>query len=350
MLVVFVHLGANPSPCLNEMAKIAYHHSESARVVLITNEPGLHPYFPGEIVEYVRQIHNPWFDSFAKRRKELSEIAGGYWSHTLERLFALTAVYEVMGDSMLVHVESDVYLNLEQKTLSEITRNKSRILVPRYSSELGIASVLLARDRNVLSDGLNELKRILVEDDDLSNDMNLLGAALNLGVLEELPSDPNYPIVIEKKASGQAKFIFDGAALGQYFFGQDPFHTNGRRISGHVNPDAKFDSSKFHYEIRKSYQNNQNSLFVNGIEVLNLHVHSKLKLVPAAIKDEIWGRSLKEANHQINRKPDDFRPDVIHTQQISFVNRFRVARRHGLLISTFKALRRRLRKVMKSNE
>jgi hypothetical protein len=350
MLVVFVHLGANPSPCLNEMAKIAQHHSTSAQVVLVTDKPELHPHFPGGIVEYIRKTHNPWFDSFAKRRKELSEIAGGYWSHTLERLFALTAVYEVMGDSMMVHVESDVYLNLERETLSGITRDKSRILVPRYSSELGIASVLIVRDRNVLRDGLTELQRILIEDVDLNNDMNLLGAALKLGVVEELPSNPNFPIVLEKRDLGQAKFIFDGAALGQYFFGQDPFHTDGRRISGYVNADAKFDSSGFHYEIRKSYQNKQNVLFVNDVEVLNLHVHSKLKLSPADIKDLIWERSVKEANHQIDRKQDDFRPDVIHTQQISFVNRFRIARRRGFLISTVKAIHRRVIKALGTNE
>ena len=350
MLVVFVHLGANPSPCLNEMAQIAKHHSTSAQVVLITDKPELHPHFPGEIVEYSRKSHNPWFESFSKRRKELSEIAGGYWSHTLERLFALAAIYELLGDRMLVHVESDVYLNLDQETLSGITRDKSKILVPRYSSELGIASVLLARDKYVLSNGLNELKRLLIEDVELNSDMNLLGAALNLGVFEELPSNPNFPLVLEKKEFGPTQFIFDGAALGQYFFGQDPFHTNGRRISGYVNPDAKFDSSRFHYEIRKSYQNDQNALFVDDIEVLNLHVHSKLKLTPVDIKDPIWDRSVKEANHQIDRTPDDFRPDVIHTQKISLVNRFRIARRRGLINSTVKAIHRRARKALGTHE
>ena len=85
-----------------------------------------------------------------------------------------------------------------------------------------------------------------------------------------------------------SKVVFDGAALGQYLFGQDPFHTNGQRISGFVNQETDFDASEFTYSIRTSQNSGIETAYIDDVEILNLHIHSKLELPPIGDRVQLW--------------------------------------------------------------
>lgn len=342
MIVAFVHLGKNPSPTLNSMARAAAFHEPSAKVLLITDLPQLHQQFPGSLIKYDRRLHNRWFKKVISRRREITKIAGGYWSHTLERLFALNVLIPTLGNQTLIHLESDVYLNMSSEIAKSITQNLDRIAVPRFSSDLGIASIFVAKNSEVLERSLSELKEILISDSLIDSDMKLLGKALNDGTIAELPTHPSKPLKLAPNGKMISEYIFDGAFLGQYLFGQDPFHTDGRRISGYVNPSAQFDPTKLKYSIKQSLQNSRSAIFIDDIEILNLHIHSKIELLPVDSTNERWMQAIKEGNHEVGRITDDFTPNIIHTQPIGLINRLRIAKRKGLTRSITNAIIKRI--------
>jgi hypothetical protein len=328
-----VHLGKNPSPCLENMAIAAVHHNPEAMAVLITDAPDLHKEFPGRIVEYSRARHNPWINKYIAKRKEISQIAGGYWLYTTERLFALNALTEIDDEISIIHLESDVYLNLNQDVMDSILTLLHKPAIPRYTNELGIASILISPDLHKLLKALKALEQALSENPEIDNDMHLLGHALNSGIFQELETNPNQPAQFIDEQGLIHNYVYDAAAIGQYLFGQDPFHTEGRRISGYINPNSKFNASEFAYSIRLIESTGKESLFIDEVEVVNLHIHSKLKLPIISSHSPIWQKALNEANRRIERTPDDYQPNLIHTQPISIVNRLRLARKRGFFKS-----------------
>ncbi len=327
-LLTFVHLGSNPSPCLLSMANIAQHHNSSIDLVLVTDKPELHAQFPGRLVDYKRSEINPWMKKFISKRREITDIAGGYWLHTLERIFALRAVIPYVNNQVFIHIESDVYFSMSEKAVEVAATKLSSLAVPRFSETRGIASIMISPSKQKLIEGLDNLQKILEGNPRIDNDMLLLGTALNSGILEELPTNPRKNMVLS-----DSKVVFDGAALGQYLFGQDPFHTNGQRISGFVNQETDFDASEFTYSIRTSQNSGIETAYIDDVEILNLHIHSKLELPPISASQGIWKTAIAEANGLIARTPDAFRADVIHTKKISFINRIRIASRRGLIMS-----------------
>lgn len=344
-LLAFVHLGTNPSPCLICMAENARHHNSNIELALITDKPELHTQFPGGLITYQSLEVNPWLQKFVSRRREIKDIAGGYWLHTLERIFALRAVLPLMEDQVFVHIESDVYMNMSEYSAHQIATKLNSLAVPRFSADRGIASIMISPSRSLLISGLNELQEILISEPTIDNDMSLLGYALNSRKLEELPTNPTRPMTILGKNREELKVVFDGAALGQYLLGQDPFHTGGKRISGFVNRDTDFNSSGYTYSIQKSQQSQTESIFINEVEILNIHVHSKMVLPPISSQEGVWSQAIGEANGTVQRKLGDYTPDVIHTQPINLLNRMRIAKRQGLVKAIVNALTRRIDKV-----
>lgn len=324
------------------MAIAATYHNPKAIAVLITDAPELHKEFPGKIVHYSRERHNPWINKYIAKRKEISQIAGGYWLYTTERLFALNALTELDDEIAIIHLESDVYLNLNQDVTGKILSLLHKPAIPRYTKELGIASILVSPDLQKLLMALEELERALRENPQIDNDMHLLGHALNFGIFQELETNPNQPAQFIDEQGLMHKYVYDAAAIGQYLFGQDPFHTEGRRISGYLNPNSKFDASEFTYSIRSIESTGQELLFIDEVEVVNLHIHSKLKLPIISSQSPIWSQALKEANGQIERAADDYQSNLIHTQPISILNRFRLARKRGFSTSLYRHIKKRV--------
>lgn len=315
------------------MGSAAARHNPIAEIVLITDYPNLHQDFCGKIILYDRGTSNPWIKKYISKNREKLQIAGGYWLFTLERLFALSVLLREYDDFILVHIESDVYLNMPSEIMASLSKSTSITSVPRYSQELGIASIFFAPSKQSLADALTALRELVKTNTKIEGDMELLGLALKLGVLAELTTNPKDPLVLQLRNGSDTKVIFDGAAYGQYLFGQDPFHTNGQRISGFINENSGQKPDLVHYELKINRDGIGQSLFVDGIQLLNVHVHAKLPLNEMSCDDKIWKRALDEANGITVRIPDEYVADRIHTQKIFFINRFRIARKRGLGIS-----------------
>lgn len=341
---VFVQLGKNPSPTLSSMAHSAKNFNKNTQLFLISDFPNIWKDFPGEIIGYEPTHRDEFISKFAKKYPELYSIAGGYWLYTLERLFALERIYDVLNyNSSFLHVESDVLTLLNDDEFELLKQRAKRIACPRFSANRGVASVLFVPNQSVLETTINCFTQILNEPKAPKNDMDLLGVCLNKGIIDELPTLPEHAW---ENSQGE-KLVFDGAAYGQYLFGQDPFHTDGERISGFQNPDFGLKLQETRWEILESEANQASSLIYSHrgerYRVLNLHIHSKIILNPPRLDSTRWIVALREANGEVSRIADQYQPNQIHTIKISLLNRFRIARRKGLVSAVSDAITRRIR-------
>ena len=189
--IVFVQLGENPSPSLMSMANSSKGSANSVKIYLITDLPESWEDFPGEIVNYQKKHRDEFILKFIKRNPELNSISGGYWLYTLERLFALKRIYDVLTPAAsFVHLESDVLSLLHDSDFQLLREKVKRVACPRFSKDRGIASVFFVPNEIEYDRTLKAFTHILNGPDAPRNDMDLLGACLNSGQIEELPSLP----------------------------------------------------------------------------------------------------------------------------------------------------------------
>jgi hypothetical protein len=297
------------------------------------------------LIMYDKSKREDFISNLAKKNKDMEEIAGGYWFFTFERLYALESIYSKIDyDQPFLHFESDVLPMLLHKDLNLFTDRNLRTAVPRFSRSRGIASVLYSPSHKDFKRFLMLLNNYLTDSKQQINDMELLGLALNDGEIDELPTTPKDAwLDVDGK-----RLIFDGAAIGQYLFGQDPFHTEGRRISGFINPDFQPNLQSWKWEI--VLNGPQPPLLKINVEnldlrVLNLHLHSKIILSEPNFGDD-WTRAINEANGSIPRVAGELTQNSIHTSRISIQNRFRAARRKGLSRSIAAYLLRRVKRAL----
>jgi hypothetical protein len=341
MKVVFVHIGENPTPTLFKAAEIAGQSLPEAEICLISDQQNLLRDFPGTRVQYNPDLVQPFLRSFIKKNKELKNLAGGYWLNTIVRLFALIQVAQLKPDETTIHLESDVYLYATIDDLIGYQFSQEFISYPRLSRSRGIASILYSPNLKTLEEFLFNLQKILNENNGLTNDMDLLGNALNMEIAKELKSVPGVNV-----ESAGGNYIFDGAALGQYLLGVDPVHTSGSVVGGFQNSDYPIELSNLNWSIPKPGK------IVIGYkemkyEVLSLHAHSKEILGYPDINNDRWKQIIREANLEVPREINlrDFKN--IHLGIPSFRNRIRIARKNGFLNHLRKYLNRRLKTVMK---
>jgi len=90
------------------------------------------------------------------------------------------------------------------------------------------------------------------------------------------------------------------------------------------------------WEISSENNSKNQSVYFNikgeNIRLLNLHIHSKRLLPNVSKNDLIWINALREANGEKIRTESEHIPDLIHSQRISIINRFRIARKNKLLM------------------
>lgn len=327
LLVAFVHLGRNPSPTLNWYAQICSDALTSSDVVLISDYPELHTDFPGKVISVKDSKINTGVSRFIKSNKAYQSISGGYWRYTTERLFVLAELVNHFElDRPVLHIESDVLINSDEQTLVAAAQKIKKTSTVRYSKDSGIASILISPSLSQLQIDLERLERVLTSKPSTYSDMSLLGAALNEGILAELPRYPESDWV--QVGSPSTFTIFDGAAIGQYLFGLDPIHTGHRQISGYLNPNFEIPLNTCSWHIRSAYRGSKQQVMLTYENVrlipLCIHIHSKILIQPPDSEDPEWQRFISEANGSVDRKPGPLQKSDIHSQELTLTNRLRL--------------------------
>jgi len=314
--IVFVHLGKNPSPTLISSAKYARITNPNARVLLLTDRIKDWKAFPGEVIA-IKDSQNRNTRHIVKGASYLEKIAGGYWVNTYERIFVLSQLEEILDlETLIVHIESDVLIQDEkilQNALSGI--ELKGIGVPRMNENQGIASILISPNFGELNKALSLLKKLAIKyPEKCSTDMNLLGLALNLGIISELPTWKSQNSIPDGLGN---YFLFEGAAVGQYLFGLDPIHTKNIRVSGFENPTFPVKLSNLKWATQENavyaYEGQQKYWFTN------LHIHSK-EVLCTPLEDPVrWSEAISEANMEVPRKFQENIPEVIHSSGYSLL-------------------------------
>jgi len=323
-VIAFVHLGRNPTPTLNWYAKLAIQNNKDSEVVLLTDFPKLHEDFSGRVIHYERNKEFSGLLRFKQKNQAYSSVAGGYWLYSLERIFALNELNKAYGENRpVIHLESD-NLALFTKEAIEFCLNRiKKTSVVRYSSDDGIASILISPSLKTLLADLEQLSKMLFINPTTRSDMSLLGEALNSGVFGELPSLPHENWKLPEES--ETYLVFDGAAIGQYLFGLDPVHTENRQISGYINDSYPLPLNKAFWTLDNNQRHQLKiSLQEKTLIPMNLHVHSKILINRPDASDEDWKRYISEANNFLKRRESEEVPDYIHTGKISINNRIRL--------------------------
>ena len=330
--VVLVHFGINPSPTLLQFAQMAKDSISNTRLILVTDLPEKWKEFPGTICEFnPAAFLSETMKKFVDHNREYLGIANGYWMFTLQRIFALIQIKDIVGDyEPIVHIESDVLLTISREEIQKIISQPNfRTGVPRHSDSEGIGSILIARHISELATLIHNLEKILEKETEWISDMHLLGVALRTGIMDELPSYPDSGI----PTSQGTHLIFDGAAAGQYLFGRDPLHSGGRAISGYLNPHFNFNLAKVKWVLREvsgretiGFQFEGNYFYLG-----NIHIHSKTTIGRIDSRSADWKRVVNEANGVISRTPGDYVEDKIHTSKTPLTFKILKARKNGLI-------------------
>jgi hypothetical protein len=340
--VVYVHLGQNPAPTLIPFSRLVNSQLSDVDLYLITDFPTNWKEFPGTIIEYNKKLRTKEFNTYAKKFRVYEKISGGYWLFAVERLFAIHLLNKHINGPV-IHLESDVYPILSPELIETLYTRVHKVAVPRYSGNRGIASILYIKSLEDYLEVLNQLLLILnLNAKTLLSDMDLLGVALNKKILEELPTYPSDSWEVNFNGEFR-RIIFDAAALGQYLFGQDPFHTDGFRISGYKNPDFKIDLSNYTWNLAKDFTRHTSLNFeISGkmFYPVNLHIHSKELLPPLDLNNTRWVRAIEEGNGQIERLRSAKVLNTIHSKPIEFSTRLRLAKRTGMIKAVMRVLRR----------
>lgn len=346
-ILVFVHFGPETPDTLATFARAGLNRNKFAIPILISERYRPELDFPGETILYKS------FSEASKRFKRVNRhyttMASGYWAHTFDRIFALSALKDRFPDFgvPVVHLESDVLPLFDKEELAFLKESFDGVAVPRYSQSRGIGSILYSPSISKLRTTLERLNELALEKMDfLENDMQLLGQALNSGLIQELPSHPSDHFGFMPDTTLRHMPLFDGAALGQYLFGRDPFHQHGLMISGFVNPEyaERTDVTDFVWRCdpKEDYVDLVIGTRSGTFKVSNLHVHSKELLPELSDNSERWVRAIREANHEQMRISEVSRAISPHSRNATPYERILIARRKGFWRTAYRYLRKRI--------
>lgn len=346
--LVYVQLGKYTPKTLNLFANHAKSYSPNFETILITDNL-LEIDWPSKnvIVHSRRSESSNFLLRYHPYYRKLSE---SYWLNTFERLFALRCLTESVRieNVPIIHLESDVLPFITNETISFLNSNFTTLSVPRYDETRGIGSIVFAPNLQELEKGLIHLERLVKRNPQvIHNDMELLGFGLNEGFIQELPSHPKDYEIGDFKLPDGKRFLFDGAAIGQYLFGQDPFHQENYRVSGYRNPGycAKTSIGDFTFAVRNQVGKSKlvGRYLAQDYVFANIHIHSKELLPELSSSNARWQRAIDEANGmspRVREFVDEISP---HAQIPSLFTRMQIARSKGILQALISFLLRKLK-------
>ena len=218
--------------------------------------------------------------------RESMAFRNSFWISTTARFFYIEEFMRKENLTETFHIENDVMLYEDLDKIKE-TLNKDSLYMVQDNIARVVPSILFIPNVNSLSSMNDFILNKIKSSNVFLNDMNLLGM---------YPKKELFPFHFNTNS----KYIFDGAAIGQYLGGVDPNNlpkkdTERQELLKHINNPSKFfvnETSDF--KINKSMlffrknvviNNNKEIDLIYGKEELesgikikqicNLHIHSK---------------------------------------------------------------------------
>ena len=224
--------------------------------------------------------------------KNLDNFRNGFWVSTTSRFFYIEALMEVYNINCLFHIENDVmiYDNLKNfiPFICENNQSENNITMVQDAPNRVIPSILYFPNVKSIELLTKFIVNNLENSSTFMNDMDILG---------RFPYKNKFPVIPENNSfkyyNSQEKYIFDGAAIGQYLGGVDPRnlpnYDNNPQFFQYCNPTRQFinETSVFKPNTCKFIKkrvitdlNNNVNIFLSKNEsslykIANLHIHSK---------------------------------------------------------------------------
>lgn len=309
--LIFIHLGSTPPQYLWEGIERAKRQFPKIRILLVANcdnvvqlaekkEIEVYRYRSSEITEQI----------FLKINQSLDfKFREGFWRYSLERLFALCDVHEYVGNSPLLHFESDIltFNNFPWTGFLDL----KRMSWLKFNDESDVASIITSPDISSTRRFKEHLERVLTNEPYLT-DMTVLSRIRHYypSEYELLPSiSPSMALELQLRdlepLSNFKSFggYFDPAGLGMWNLGQDPRNGFGFARRFISLPEASIDPSC----VRLTLQDNGNLVDQNMDSVFNLHVHSKNIRIIKGNSQEYLTRYLSGGRYQKREKIFSFK-------------------------------------------
>jgi hypothetical protein len=267
--LILVHIGDHfpeyMNDCISQLQKI----SEIPVHVLISGAhsaklKGNVSIFPLEDIQVGKQRKD-----FETRSTLNSSFRGGFWKFSMMRFFYIFDHMVSQALSDVFHIENDNLIFVDFLEALEQFREKSMWCVMDSKTRC-IPSFLYFKDAQIVSRLLGTcINQASIQ----ITDMFALGKFRNdtMDEVGNLPIISNYAEPIDPifyQAAPDFKFLFDGAAVGQYIGGVDPRNNSGITI-GFINETCEFKCNKATIEWRDKKP------WLNGMPLVNLHIHSK---------------------------------------------------------------------------
>lgn len=265
--IIFVWIGDELPPWAVISVNVAVENSKSEVFLLLTKT---NDYISNKCTQVeINTFYNVTCSNFVLNS---SGFRDGFWIKTTERFFIIKDFVNKYKIESFFHAELDnLIFDISQLNLLLDIIGKG-LFIPKDSQERCIASFLYINKKQILEDFCNY---VLTNPKQLSNDMLLLGdfSDNNIEVFylpnESAFNDFNTIDYLDQNILGG---IFDAAAIGQYLFGIDPRNTFFPVFNKFINENVKYDLSKCVFKISIS----DNSAYLNGIKIYNIHIHSKI--------------------------------------------------------------------------
>ena len=284
MKIVIVYLGKKVPKYVKSNIKYLSYTFPNERFVILIDQAKFLDLESMENVECVR-LQDP-YRSWTTRNQLLDNSTrskNDFWYKTLAR-FKIIEDYMLVKNEKILHIEADVLLspNFPFNLIKSINQN---FAFPLINDLQGIASLLYIKNHAAAKELIRFSEKVLNDFPD-STDMDILGKLYkdrlnDVYVLPTIDSNAKlsakqFKLSINDAASHFKTFngVFDGATIGQFFFGLDRIHSSGL-LKRYIYLAHHFvDPRNFNILIEEHnfYLSHKGSL----IEVYNLHLHSKI--------------------------------------------------------------------------
>lgn len=226
----------------------------------IQNKPDLLP------VSFIRVDTNQFEDDLVNHAFDRN-FRGGFWQSSLIRLLVLEEVHSNFPNNPILHIESDVLLmsNFPVHLFECATKPAWN----NFNESTDVGALVFSPNLRESANLITTLRSIIREDPRVT-DMTALFRARQISpdrftILPTSFADPGFL---------DFPFIFDGAILGMWLFGQDPRNHYGAQPRFRNLPESKYKVDKGSFFISQD-----GILFLREGEnispVVSLHIHCK---------------------------------------------------------------------------